>query len=245
MRTLKLVVAYDGTNYHGFQKQKDLPTIQGVLEEKLALLCGEKVVVHPSGRTDAGVHARGQTVSFATEGRIPVENLLRALRGMLPEDIAALSAQEMEPGFHARFSARSKIYEYRIQRTARPDPFRKRYAWQIAEPLDAGKMNEAAAFLLGRHDFGAFRSSGSVDTSPVRTIYEAAWREEGEELVFRIGGDGFLYHMVRNIVWSLVQVGLGRRTAQDFAAELNSHRAEFLNEPAPARGLYLMEVRYE
>lgn len=245
MRTIRLVVAYDGSCYHGFQKQKDYDTIQSILEEKLAMLCGERVVIAGSGRTDAGVHALAQTVTFTTNGRIPCANMVRASRSLLPRDIVVLSAEEMQEGFHARFSACWKAYEYRVLCRTQPDPFRMRYTWQMPNELNVAAMNAAALLLLGTHDFSAFRSSGSVDTSPIKTIYEAAWRREGRELVFRIAGDGFLYHMVRNIVWSLVQVGLGKRTETDFAAELRAKRCEFLNEPAPAEGLYLAEVCYK
>ena len=124
------------------------------------------------------------------------------------------------------------------------NPFMVRYAWQLRQQLEVKAMNEAAELLLGTHDFSAFRSSGSVDTSPIKTIFAAKWQQQGEEILFRISGDGFLYHMVRNIVWSLVQVGMGKRTVQDFAAELTAQRCEFLNEPAPAQGLYLAEVGY-
>lgn len=239
------MVAYDGSCYHGYQKQKDYDTIQSILEEKLALLCGERVSIAGSGRTDAGVHALGQTVTFTTNGRIPCANMVRASRRLLPRDIVVLSAEEMPEGFHARFSACWKAYEYRVLCGAQPDPFRMRYTWQMPNELNVAAMNAAALLLLGTHDFSAFRSSGSVDSSPIKTIYEAAWRREGRELVFRIAGDGFLYHMVRNIVWSLVQVGLGKRTEADFAAELRAKRCEFLNEPAPAEGLYLAEVCYK
>ena len=239
------MVAYDGSCYHGYQKQKDFDTIQSILEEKLALLCGERVSIAGSGRTDAGVHALAQTVTFTTNGRIPCANIVRASRSLLPRDIVVLRAEEMPEGFHARFSACWKVYQYRVLCGAFANPFRVRYTWQLANELNLVAMNEAAALLLGTHDFSAFRSSGSVDSSPIKTIYAAAWHKEGSELVFRIAGDGFLYHMVRNIVWSLVQVGLGRRTREDFAAELEAQRCEFLNEPAPAEGLYLEEVGYK
>ena len=245
MRTIKLVVAYDGSCYHGFQKQKDYETIQSILEEKLAMLCGERVVIAGSGRTDAGVHALAQTVTFTTNGRIPCANIVRASRSLLPRDIVVLSAEEMPEGFHARFSACWKVYQYRVLCATHANPFRIRYTWQMQNELDAAAMNEAAQMLLGTHDFSAFRSSGSVDSPPIKTIYEAGWHRDGSELVFRIAGDGFLYHMVRNIVWSLVQVGLGKRTKEDFAAELCAQRCEFLNEPAPAEGLYLEEVCYK
>lgn len=245
MRTIKLVVSYDGSAYHGFQKQKNTVTVQSVLEEMLAKLCGERVVTAGSGRTDAGVHALAQTITFTTNGRIPCANILRASRTMLPRDIVLLDAQEVEEGFHARFSACWKIYQYKLLCSDYDDPFRARYAWQLRERLEVEAMNEAAAFLCGTHDFSAFRSTGSVEGSAVKTIYEAYWQRQGRELVFRIAGDGFLYHMVRNIVWALVQVGLGKRAPSDIAAELLTQRGTVLNEPAPPEGLYLEQVFYD
>ena len=244
MRTIKIVVAYDGSGYHGFQKQKDILTVQGVVEEVLAKLCGEAVVTAGSGRTDAGVHALAQTLTFTTNGRIPCANMVRAAASLLPPDIVLVSAEEVAEGFHARFSAKWKTYEYKLLVNEHDNPFMVRYAWQLREQLDVKAMNEAAQLLLGTHDFSAFRSTGSVDSSPIKTIYAAQWQQCGEEIIFRISGDGFLYHMVRNLVWSLVQVGLGRRSSDDFAAELAAQRCEFLNEPAPAQGLYLAQVGY-
>lgn len=245
MRTLKLTVTYDGSCYHGFQKQPGIVTVQGILEEMLKKLCGEKVSIAGSGRTDAGVHALAQTITFTTNGRIPCPNIIRAARSLLPKDIVVLSAEEMPEGFHARFSACWKIYQYKILVNTHDNPFMVRYAWQLHEKLNVKTMNEAASLLLGTHDFSAFRSSGSVDASPIKTIYSAVWGKTDELVTFRIAGDGFLYHMVRNLVWSLVQVGLGKRSLEDFAAELNSSRCTFLNEPAPPQGLYLEEVFYE
>lgn len=245
MRTVKLLVAYDGSGYHGFQKQKNVVAVQNVLEEMLSKVCGEKVTTIGSGRTDTGVHAMGQTVSFTTNGRIPCKNIVRAAEKMLPPDIVIISAEEAEADFHARISARWKRYLYKIIENDYNDPCMVKYAWQIRQRLDEEAMNKAARLLLGTHDFSAFRSSGSVDTSPVKTMYEAKWTREGSCLTFAIAGDGFLYHMVRNIVWSLVQVGLHQRTVEDFERELNSARCAFLNEPAPPQGLYLQQVFYE
>lgn len=244
MRTIKLTVAYDGSSYHGFQKQKHGQTIQNKLEEVLSLLCNETVSTIGSGRTDAGVHALAQTVSFSTNGRIPCNNIVRAAARMLPLDIIIRDAVEVEEDFHARYSAKEKTYLYKIVINEQDSPFLYRYAWQIHEKLNLEAMNEAAAMLLGKHDFSAFRSSGSVETDPNRTMTLAEWTKTADGLSFRITGDGFLYHMVRNLVWSLVQVGLGKRVPADFQAELNSGRCEFLNEPAPACGLYLEAVKY-
>lgn len=244
MRTLKLTVAYDGSAYHGFQKQPGLVTVQGVLEEVLCKLCGEEISTFGSGRTDANVHALGQIVTLKTNGRIPIRNIVRASASLLPADIVVINAEEMPDGFHARFSAKGKRYQYRLVVNEIDSPFLVKYAWQIREKVNIQNMNKAAEYLLGSHDFSAFRSSGSVDNDPVRTIYKAHWEEKGGEYLFAIEGDGFLYHMVRNIVWSLVQVGIGKRTPEDFLAELNSKRTEFLNEPAPPQGLYLDKVFY-
>jgi len=244
MRTLKLTVAYDGSAYHGFQKQPGLETVQGVLEEVLCKLCGEQITTAGSGRTDANVHALEQTITLTTNGRIPVRNIVRAAASLLPNDIVVTSAEEMPEGFHARFSAKGKRYKYRLVVSEFDSPFLVKYAWQIRDKINLSAMNKAAEYLLGPHDFSAFRSSGSVDGDPVKTIYKAEWEDKGGEYIFTIEGDGFLYHMVRNIVWSLVQVGIGKRTEEDFLAELNSKRTEFLNEPAPAEGLYLAKVFY-
>ncbi len=245
MRTLKLEVAYDGTAYHGFQRQKNLVTIQAVLEDVLSKLCGERVSVAGSGRTDAGVHAIKQTVSLVTEGRIPCAGILRACDAMLPPDIRLLSAAEAPPGFHARFSARWKRYLYRIVENDCDSPFEARYAWQLRERPDLAKLRQAAAYLPGTHNFAAFRSSGSVQGSPVKTVYEARWQRSGRELLFTIAGNGFLYHMVRNLVWAMVQIGLGRHEPQALAAELACGHRTFLHAPAPPQGLYLQEVFYE
>lgn len=246
MRTIKLTLAYDGSGYHGFQKQPHGETVQNVVDEFLSKVCGEVVTTAGSGRTDAGVHAYGQVVSFSTNGRIPCANIVRASQTMLPQDIVLLQAEEVEEDFHARYSALWKEYQYRVVVNARQDPFLVKYAWQVHEQLNVEQMNKAAEALIGKHDFSAFRSSGSVDSDPVRTIYRAEWTAVNDkELRFNIAGDGFLYHMVRNIVWSLVQIGLGKRTVEEFAEELNSKRCVYLNSPAPACGLYLKHVEYE
>lgn len=244
MRTIKLTVTYDGSGYHGFQKQKHGQTIQNKLEDVLSLLCNEQIITFGSGRTDAGVHALAQTVSFSTSGRIPCANIVRAAARLLPPDIVILDAVEVEENFHARYSAKEKTYLYKIAINAYDSPFLYRYAWQLRQELDLEAMNNASALLLGTHNFSAFRSTGSVETDPNRTMTLAEWIKTTDGYSFRITGDGFLYHMVRNLVWALVQVGLGKRTVAEFQAELNSGRCEFLNEPAPACGLYLEQVKY-
>ena len=245
MRTLKLTVAYDGTNYHGFQKQTNALTVQQVLEEKLSLLCGEKIVTAGSGRTDTGVHARGQVVSLTTSGSIPLENLLKACAGILPKDIVLWQAEEADEGFHARYSACWKRYCYRIVQNKHADPFLRNYVWQMREYLRLEAMQEAAQLLLGTHDFSFFRSAGSVQSSPVKTIYRAEWlpKEQGE-LEFCIEGNGFLYHMVRNIVWHLVEVGKGTKSIAAFKSEFAAGKRHFKVAPAPPQRLYLDYVGY-
>ena len=246
MRTFKLIVCYDGSSYSGFQRQAEETTIQQVLEEKLARICGEPVTVTGSGRTDAGVHARCQVVSFATNGTIPVENVARALNSILPEDIRALRAEEVQAGFNARKDACWKEYEYRIRYTPEPDPFTRNYVWQMKELTDMDKMNVAAAMILGTHDFNGFQSTGSTQVSPVKTIYKSEWEKTTDGmLIYHIAGNGFVYHMVRNLVWSMVQIGLGKKPPESMAEELTSKRGEFENAPAPAQGLYLARVEYE
>ena len=246
MRTFKLTVCYDGSNYSGFQRQAKETTVQQVLEEKLARICGEPVAVTGSGRTDAGVHARCQVISFASEGTIPAANIVRALNSILPEDIRALHAEEVPDGFNARKDACRKEYEYRIRFTPEPDPFSRNYVWQMKELPDMDKMNQAAAMILGTHDFSGFQSAGSSPVSPVKTIHKSCW-EKGRDntLVYHIAGNGFVYHMVRNLVWSMVQIGLGKKPPEAMAEELTLKRGDFENSPAPAQGLYLARVEYD
>ena len=232
MRTFKLTVAYDGSGYHGFQRQPRDITVQQVLEDALSRITGENVVLAGSGRTDSGVHARGQVVSFTTGCGIPAANLKRAMNSILPPDITVIASQEAEEGFHARFS------DY--------DPFIRNYAWQMQNTkLNIEAMNMAAGFLLGTHDFSFFRSSGSVQSSPVKTIYKAVWQEKVPgDLLFVIEGDGFLYRMVRNIVWNLAEAGLGRKSLEQFKEELDKAERHFKISPAPPQGLYLDYVGY-
>jgi len=244
-RTIRLTVCYDGSGYSGFQRQEKEITIQQVLEEKLSRVCGEPVRITGSGRTDAGVHARCQVISFSTAGSIPLDNIPRALNSILPDDIRVLDAGIVPEGFNARKDACWKEYEYRIRITERPDPFTRLYAWQLKVLPDMVKMNEAARLLLGTHDFSGFQSAGSSPVSPVKTIFKSVWtKEQDGTLVYHIAGNGFVYHMVRNLVWSMVQAGLGKKKPETIAGELKLGRGEFENSPAPAQGLYLARVEY-
>jgi tRNA pseudouridine38-40 synthase len=244
-RNIRLLLEYDGTRYHGWQRQLDLVTIQGVVEAALARLTGEAIALIGSGRTDAGVHARGQVANFRTGSRIPLQAFHQGLNSLLPKDIAVLEAREAEPSFHARKSARSKTYEYRILNRPDRSPLNHRYAWRIAPRLDLAAMSRAAAALPGEHDFTAFRASGSDNLNPVRRVLAAAWREEpGRWLVFTVTATGFLRGMVRSLVGTMAEVGRGKAPPSILAELLESPARHLAGPTAPPQGLYLVEVFY-
>lgn len=242
--TIKAIVAYDGTNYQGFQRQKNGVGVQQVLEKALTEVLKEPILIKAAGRTDAGVHALGQVISFTTSSRIPPENYRRALEPHLPPDIAVREAFYAPDDFHARFDAVDKTYQYKLLYAPLPDPTRRNTTWEFREKLDVDRMNQAAALLLGKHDFTSFRNQGSQDTSPVRTLTEAHWVQDGDLYTFTITGDGFLYRMVRNIVGCLVRVGTGTWSREDFARVLAARNRKQAGMAAPPQGLYLMHVSY-
>jgi tRNA pseudouridine38-40 synthase len=244
-RNIRLLLEYDGTGYHGWQRQLDAATIQGVLEAAVARLTQERVAIIGSGRTDAGVHARGQVANFRTESAIPLKAFHKGLNSLLPRDIAVLSATEAPPEFHARKSARAKTYEYRILNRPNRSPLNRHYAWWIASPLNLAAMAGAAGFLLGEHDFTAFRASGSDNKNPVRRVLAATWQEEpGGWLSFTITATGFLRGMVRSLVGTMVQVGQGKAPSAKLAELLASGARHLAGPTAPPQGLYLVEVVY-
>lgn len=246
-RNLWLRVAYDGTDYHGFQRQMPPVTaVQNVLESALENICGQIIEVTASGRTDAGVHARGQIVNFFTDSAIPVDKLPAVVNRFLPGSIVVTKAGETDGNFSALHSPHDKTYSYRLTETdGIADPFRHRYSWQIERTLDAALMQQAADMLLGEHDFSAFRSTGSNEQGdPVKNVYSAALTREGQDIVLRISASGFLYHMVRNIVGALVKVGKGRMNAAEFAAAIAARDRSLLPPMAPACGLCMEQVTY-
>lgn len=246
-RNIVLTVAYDGTAYNGFQRQTKPGTIavQNVLEEKLEVIFGDSIELAASGRTDSGVHAYGQVVNFFTDGTIPIDRVVRAVNSLLPSDIALVDAREADHEFSARHSAKSKTYIYKIQQGPVPNPLTARYAWYERRPLDVAAMQQALDCIIGTHDFSAFRASGGAPMSPVRTMYEArVEREPGDILKFTIHGSGFLYHMVRNIIGTVANVGLGRLTVADFQRILEGRDRTKASATAPACGLYLYQVEY-
>jgi tRNA pseudouridine38-40 synthase len=250
MRTLKIIVSYDGTDFSGFQRQANARSVQAELEAALEPIEGKAVTVAGAGRTDAGVHALGQVASFRLTSAIPAPDLMQALNARLPADVRVLSAGEAEDGFHAQFSAQAKSYRYRISNTRVLSPFQRRYAWHISRTLDLHAMRQGARELLGEHDFSSFQAkSGEVKTSR-RTITRAEWTEEslgggGRLLTFDIGGTGFLKYMVRTIVGTLVEAGDGRRTPESIRDLLVSGKRAAAGPTAPPVGLYLVRVDYD
>jgi tRNA pseudouridine38-40 synthase len=245
LRNIRLLLEYDGSRYHGWQRQKNAHTIQEVLEAALRKLTGEVVKVIGSGRTDAGVHAREQVANFHTSRNIPVKAFHEGLNSMLPHDIAVMEAMEAPPDFHARKSARSKTYEYRILNRPSRSPLYHHYAWWIAEALDLEAMEEAAGALMGRHDFTAFQASGSGVKNPVREVFSSGWRREQENwLVYAITANGFLRGMARSLVGTMVEVGRGKHPPGHLQQVLESRERRRAGPTAPAQGLYLVQVLY-
>jgi tRNA pseudouridine38-40 synthase len=247
MRNLKLTIQYDGTEYVGWQRQENGPSIQSLFEDALERIEGARVVVHGAGRTDAGVHALAQVATVELSVAVEPLRLARALNATLPRQVRVLAVEEADPAFHARFSATGKVYEYRIINAPLVSPFLHRYVWHIAQPLDFDAMREGAAALVGRHDFAAFRGAGSPVTSTVRTVRAIEWTAGGSydlPLVMRIEGDGFLRHMVRNIVGTLVEVGSGRCPASAIGGILDSRDRMRAGPTAPPEGLFLVRVVY-
>jgi tRNA pseudouridine38-40 synthase len=251
----KLTLSYDGTDFFGWQVQPGRLTIQGTLADAIERVTGEHVLPQGSGRTDAGVHARGQVASFFLQAGIPAANLLRALNRRLPESIAVLRADEAPPEFHARHSARAKTYEYRIFRGEICPPWIARFAWAMAWPLNVDGMVEAARLVMGTHDFTAFaanepdlktRSGGAnrEQADNVRKIFDSQWGLDGDMLIYRVSGNGFLHHMVRNLVGTLVEVGRGKLAPDAIASILDTRCRSEAGPTAPARGLFLDSVEY-
>lgn len=250
MRNLRIVLAYDGSEFSGWQVQPDATTIQGALASAIGRVTGEKVLPQGSGRTDAGVHALAQVATFATESPIPAQNLVKALNDTLPSSIRVLDAAEAPPEFHARKSARAKTYRYRMLRSAICPPFLARYVWHYPYPLDVDAMQRAAGFVIGEHDFTSFaatdpeRSREDEAISNVRRIFASSWGREEDELVYTVRGSGFLHHMVRNVVGTFLLVGKSTLRPEDIAEILAARNRSAAGATAPASGLYLVSVEY-
>ncbi|HSB34440.1 MAG TPA: tRNA pseudouridine(38-40) synthase TruA [Nitrospirota bacterium] len=248
MKNIKLILEYDGTNYHGWQSQaapgRDILTIQGTLERALKTLSGEDVKTCSSGRTDAGVHALGHAANFKTASGIPPKAWAPALNHLLPRDIRVLESREVPPDFHSRYSALAKTYRYRILNRRAPTALYRNHAWHVNLPLNVARMKRAVTFLVGKHDFSAFRGSGCSAKTPVRTMKSALIRKTGEFIEISLEADAFLQYMVRNITGTLVEVGLGRFTPEDVQRMLASRDRTLSGRTAPPQGLFLVDVSY-
>jgi tRNA pseudouridine38-40 synthase len=263
MPNIRLTIAYDGGQFAGWQVQPQQRTVQGVLEEAIQRLTGERTRVLSAGRTDAGVHALGQVANFHTSAGIPPENWRPALQSRLPDDVAILDSRAVADEFHATYSARQKRYRYLIREALVEDPLLRRYAWRLSGPLDAGAMHAASLALRGTHDFRCFETDWPNKATSVRTIHDVQVRRmpgwpgwdsprshppaanpEGEFIVFEIAGDGFLYNMVRAIVGTLVNVGRGKWPVEVIGSIIAGQDRGLAGETAPAHGLYLVSVEY-
>jgi tRNA pseudouridine38-40 synthase len=250
MPTFRITVAYDGTGYVGWQRQANGVSIQGQVEDAVRQLDARDVTVTGAGRTDAGVHALGQVAAFTIERALAAGSVVRALNARLPDAIRVLSADEVTPAFHPRFDARAKTYRYRIWNGDVTSPFERRYAWHLAGALDVNAMRAAAALLEGEHDFAAFQAAGSSTRTTVRRITSSSVaspigdRAIGDLVVYAVSGTGFLRHMVRIIVGSLVEIGRGRKPIEWIAAVRDSRDRTAAGPTAPPEGLFLERVEY-
>lgn len=250
MRNLKVILSYDGADFSGWQVQPDKATVQGTLASAIGRITGEKVLPQGSGRTDAGVHALAQVMTFVTESSVPTENFLKALNDILPASVRVLQVSEAPADFHARHSAEAKTYRYRIYRESICPPFLARYVWHYPYPLDEEAMARAASFVVGEHDFTSFaavdpeRGREDEPASNVRTIFFCSWERTGEELIYTVRGSGFLHHMVRNLVGTFILVGRGTLPPDDVTRILEARKRSAAGATAPASGLYLVSVEY-
>lgn len=250
-RNIKLILAYDGHDFAGWQVQPDRPTIQGTLVSAIEQITGEKTLPQGSGRTDAGVHALAQVATVSIESPIPLANLRKALNDVLPEAIRILNVDEEVANFHARKSARAKTYRYRIYRGEICPPFLARYVYHHPFPLNEQAMAEAAQIVIGEHDFTSFAAVDpearreKVESNNVRTIYSSEWERVGDEFVYSVRGNGFLHHMVRNLVGTFLMIGKGSLSGKDLKRILELRDRSAAAATAPASGLYLVKVEYE
>jgi tRNA pseudouridine38-40 synthase len=244
-KNIRLDLAYDGTKYHGWQRQKNEPSIQGILEDKIETMTGSPVNLIASGRTDAGVHALNQVCHFKTTSLISPEVFQRGLNALLPQDIHIHQSEQVSPDFHARYSAKSKTYEYRILNREHPDVFQRSYCWHLTRPLDIKTMTACLTLVQGKHDFSSFKSTGSANRNPVRQLFRAALAtSEDGMLRFLFEADGFLRHMVRNLVGTIVEAGLGDLDTLDFQEILFARDRRKAGIKAPPQGLFLRDVKY-
>lgn len=244
-RNFRLVIEYDGTGYHGWQRQKTEPSIQEKIEEAIFTMVRQPVKLKASGRTDAGVHALGQVANFACKTSLSTEVFLRGLNSILPDDIVIRSCDAVDPRFHARYNAVSKTYRYNIWNSPLPPAIGRQYVWFVRSKLYIDAMQAAAGFLVGEHDFKGFEGTGSPRSHTVRTVMRAVVQElENGRIAFEIQANGFLRYMVRNIVGTLVEVGMQKRRPEEMQEILQSRDRSRAGATAPAQGLFLLKVDY-
>ncbi|TCT21109.1 tRNA pseudouridine38-40 synthase [Melghiribacillus thermohalophilus] len=247
MERMKCTLQYDGTFFYGFQVQPEKRTVQQEVEEALQKIHkGQLIRITPSGRTDAGVHAIGQVIHFDSPLRIQEENWKNALCSLLPDDIYVDQVEKVSESFHARYDVKEKEYRYKIYTGKKPDIFRRNYSYQLSRPLNLDRMNEACRFLIGTHDFTSFSSArATVKGDKIRTIYDAGLFQDEDEVIFRVKGNGFLYHMVRIMVGTLIEVGIGKRSPDEIKEIIAGEDRALAGKTAPPQGLYLWKVSYE
>jgi tRNA pseudouridine38-40 synthase len=245
LKNFKIIIEYDGTRYHGWQRQKEDTTVQGEIEKALSIMTAKQIVLNGSGRTDAGVHALGQAANFLCDTDLEPGVFQRGLNSLLPEDIVIRECRQVDDTFHARYNVKSKIYHYRIFNHPLPAAINRQYVWSIRKQLDTEAMRFAVSHIIGHHDFKAFEGAGSPRAHTTRHVMAADLIDAGNRrFTFRIEADGFLRFMVRNIVGTMVDVGLGKTLPAEFKQILKSKDRTKAGATAPARGLCLMEVRY-
>lgn len=244
MKNVKLTIEYDGTNYHGWQAQSNAKTVQETIEKAIHGLTGEEITITGSSRTDQGVHAYGQVANFLTDSNIPHDRFSHALNRMLPEDIVIRKSEEVSMDFHARYCSKGKKYRYLIYKSRFPSAIFRNRSYHISHQLDMEEMKKSISFFKGTHDFSAFRSTGSSVKTSVRTIFDVNLTTVEDNVWFEVSGDGFLYNMVRIMVGTLVDVGMGRINADDIPDIIESLDRKRAGRTAPPQGLYLVEVFY-
>ncbi len=244
-QTFKLIIEYDGTNYHGWQRQKTDRSIQGEIEAALFTMTGQKVTVIGSGRTDAGVHALAQVASFRCDTHLTADVFKKGLNSLLDVDVIICDCRQAADDFHARYNARQKTYQYRILNRELPVAIGRQYAWHIRRPLDITAMRRALSYIIGEHDFSSFEGTGSPQNSSVRHVLQVEIHETPDaRIFFDITASGFLKHMVRNIVGTLVEIGLGKREPEDMGQILEAKDRSRAGATAPPQGLFLISVEY-